>query len=55
MVEHRDLESLIFQNCDARQYYNELSKHVRKRIKPHSSEINFYEALQEYVQKLNQS
>ena len=52
MADYRDLDCLIFQNVDARQYYNELPKSIRERIKPYSGEINSLESLQEYAGKL---
>ena len=51
-IHYRDLESMIFSNGDARQYYNELPKGVREQLKPHSSNINSYEVLQEYAENL---
>lgn len=51
-VEYSDLKSLIFQNCDARQYYNELPKDVREQLGSRSSNITSYESLQDYVKNL---
>ena len=51
-AEYRDLQGLIFQNADARQYYNELPKQIRDQLKPHSKNINSFEVLQEYVENL---
>jgi len=51
-AEYHDLHSLIFQNADARQYYNELPKEVRDRLEPNSEDINSFDDLQEYAENL---
>jgi len=51
-AEFRDLQGLIFQNADARQYYNELPKQIRDQLKPQSENITSFEALQDYVENL---
>lgn len=51
-IEYSDLQSLIFQNEDARQYFNELPKNIRDDINPYSNEINSYEKLQNIVENL---
>ena len=49
--EYMDLQGLIFQNADARQYYNELPKNIRDQLEPHSGGINTFEVLQSYVEE----
>ena len=51
--QYTDLQSLIFQNADARQYYNELPKETRKRLEAHSGDINTFENLREYAEEVN--
>lgn len=52
LAEYVDLQALIFQNADARQYYNELPKEVRNQLKSHSDEIKSYESLRDYVNNI---
>ena len=52
-AEYMDLQALIFQNADARQYYNELPKQIRDKLKPHSESIHSFEALQEYTESVS--
>ena len=54
-AEYHDLHSLIFQNADARQYYNELPKKVRNRLEPNSEDINSFEDLRGYAENLRRS
>jgi len=52
-AEYKDLHALIFQNVDARQYYNELPKQIRDRLNHYADDINTYESLREHVEKMN--
>jgi len=52
-VHYKDLESLIFSNGDARQFFNELPKDIRANLKPHYNDIHSYESLREYAEKFN--
>lgn len=52
MVEYNNLESLIFQNADARQFYNELPDFVRAQMSFNSGEINSYESLIVFAENL---
>jgi hypothetical protein len=51
-LKYSDLQSLIFQNGNARQYYNELPRQLREGLDPHSDEIHTYESLREHVENL---
>ena len=51
-VEYNDLHALIFQNVDARQFYNELPKPVRDKLNLQASQLYTYERLIEYAEKL---
>ena len=54
-AEYKDLHAMIFQNADARQYYNELPKQVRDKLNHHAGNLNTYESLREYVENLNEN
>lgn len=51
-IECKDLQSLIFQDSNARQYYNELPKNTRDDMNSYSNEINSYKKLQDFVENL---
>ena len=54
-AEYRDLHAMIFQNADARQYYNELPKQVRDLLNRNACNLNTYENLRDYVENLNKN
>lgn len=51
-VEYNDFAHLIFQNVDARQYYNELPCHIREQIDSNSSNILSFKGLKDYAESL---
>lgn len=51
-VKYSDLQSLIFQDTEARQYYNELPDYVRDQINTRSDNVNSYESLRDYAENL---
>ena len=54
-AEYKDLHAMIFQNADARQYYNELPKSVRERLNLSTENLTSFEGLKEYVKNINDS
>ena len=52
MTHYSDLQSLIFQDADARQYYNELPEYVREMIQSRGDDINSFESLRHYADNL---
>jgi len=48
----QNLESLIFENADARQYYNELPDYVREQIRSRGDSVKSFENLKDYAENL---
>ena len=52
MPEYKDLQAMIFQNADARQYYNELPKYIREMLNERGDDLNTFDSLQRYAETL---
>lgn len=49
---YRDLQSLIAQDSNARQYYDSLPDYVRDQIGTRADSVNSIESLQDYAENL---
>ena len=52
MQHYSDLQSLIFQDADARQYYNELPEYVREMIQSRGNDVNSFDSLKSHAGRL---
>jgi len=52
MPEYRDLDTMIFQDGNARQYYNELPGYIREQISSRRDNITTFDALKNYAENL---
>jgi len=52
MHRYDGLNSLIFQDADARQYYNELPEYVREMINSRGHNVNSFDSLKDYAENL---
>ena len=50
MHKYSNLQSLLFENAGARQYYNKLPSHVRDKIGSHSDDINTFGSLIDFTE-----
>jgi len=52
MKRYPDLRALIFQDADARQYYNELPEYVREMIQSRGGDVNSFDSLKSHADRL---
>ncbi|MCL2462080.1 MAG: hypothetical protein FWF44_05390 [Defluviitaleaceae bacterium] len=52
MQHYGDLQALIFQDADARQYYNELPEYVREMIHERGGDVNSFDSLKSHADRL---
>ncbi|MCL2351075.1 MAG: hypothetical protein FWC55_00935 [Firmicutes bacterium] len=46
------MRALIFQDADARQYYNELPEYVREMIQSRGGDVNSFDSLKSHADRL---
>ena len=54
-AEYKDLHAMIFQNADARQFYNELPKSVREKLNLSAENLTSFENHKEYIKNIDDS